>query len=253
MRCEVLDLGVLEYDIAWKMQEAYARQIADGDRPPTLLLLEHPHIYTFGRKGHAENLLWGQEQLKSRGVDVRWVDRGGDVTYHGPGQLVGYPLIPLGRPTQARGSNARDSGARLRIPDVDYVGYLRKLERAIITALARFGIPSGQIPGLTGVWVQADVYSRCPRCRPEDRRKPAKIAAIGVKVDVQGISRHGFALNVSPDMSYWDGIIACGLADSAIVSMADLLQDVPDIGSVKRQVAAAFGEIFAYEVQLSPA
>jgi len=130
---------------------------------------------------------------------------------------------------------------------------LRKLERAIITALARFGIPSGQIPGLTGVWVQADVYSMCPRCRAEDRRKPAKIAAIGVKVDVQGISRHGFALNVSPDMSYWDGIIACGLADSAIVSMADLLQDVPDIGSVKRQVAAAFGEIFAYEVQLSPA
>src|SRR5512146_2498831 len=96
MILEVLDLGLMEYETAWKLQDDYAREIAEGKRAPTLLLLEHPHVYTFGRKGHAENLLWNEEQLKQKGIDVHWVDRGGDVTYHGPGQLVGYPLIPLG-------------------------------------------------------------------------------------------------------------------------------------------------------------
>src|SRR5512141_591946 len=91
----VEDLGTIEYETAWKLQNAYAVEIASGSRSPTLLLLEHPHVYTFGRKGHAENLLWGEEQLKQKGIDVHWVDRGGDVTYHGPGQLVGYPLLPL--------------------------------------------------------------------------------------------------------------------------------------------------------------
>src|SRR5512143_231168 len=98
MQGEVVDLGLIEYEQAWKLQADYAAEIAAGQRPPTLLLLEHPHVYTFGRKGHAENLLFEQAELKERGIAVHWVDRGGDVTYHGPGQLVGYPLIPLGRP-----------------------------------------------------------------------------------------------------------------------------------------------------------
>src|SRR5512140_3991928 len=98
MQGEVLDLGLIEYEQAWRLQEQYAAEIAEGQRAPTLLLLEHPHVYTFGRKGHAENLLMGQPELKERGIAVHWVDRGGDVTYHGPGQLVGYPLLPLGRP-----------------------------------------------------------------------------------------------------------------------------------------------------------
>jgi lipoyl(octanoyl) transferase len=98
MYCEVCDLGLIEYQKAWKLQGDYAAEIAAGRRAPTLLLLEHPHVYTFGRKGHAENLLWNDQQLKERGVTVHWVDRGGDATYHGPGQLVGYPLIPLGSP-----------------------------------------------------------------------------------------------------------------------------------------------------------
>jgi lipoate-protein ligase B len=135
----------------------------------------------------------------------------------------------------------------MRIPDADYVGYLRKLERALIAALAHFGVAAGQIHGLTGVWIQADVYSRCPRCRPEDRHKPAKLAAIGVKVDARGISRHGFALNVQPDMSFWDGIIACGLADYPVVSLADLLFSLPEMQQVKREVAAAFGDVFNCE------
>ncbi len=252
MHCDLLDLGLIDYEAAWRLQEQFAGEIAGGRRPPTLLLLEHPHVYTFGRRGHAENLLWGQEQLKARGISVLWVDRGGDVTYHGPGQLVGYPLIPLGKPQTIKlepGQYDPQAGSEsTRIPQVDYVAYLRKLEQSLIVALARLGLVAGQQPGLTGVWVQADAFSRCRRCRPEDRHKPAKIAAIGVKVDSRGISRHGFALNVGPDMSYWDGIIACGLADYPVVSLADLMDPVPDMSRVKREVARSFAETFGFEM-----
>lgn len=236
MNLQVLDLGLIDYERAWKMQDEYAAQIAAGARPPTLLLLEHPHTFTFGRRGNAENLLWPPEELQRRGVGVHWVDRGGDVTYHGPGQLVGYPLLPL--------SPISPSPNSPRIPDADYIGYIRNLEKSLILALARLGLAAGQVPGLTGVWVQADVYSRCARCRPEDRSKPAKVAAIGVKVDARGVSRHGFALNVHPDMEYFDGIIACGLADHPVVALADLLDPVPPMERVKAEVISAFRDVF---------
>lgn len=258
MQLEILDLGLIEYETAWKLQDQYAAEIAAGNRAPTLLLLEHPHVYTFGRRGKQENLLWGAEQLKEKGIAIHWVDRGGDVTYHGPGQLVGYPLIPL-RPVRSSQESDDQSLAstqasestlntmrpdRSRIPDADYVGYVRKLEKTIIGALARLGLVAGQRSGLTGVWVQGDVHSRCPRCKPEDRKKPAKIAAIGVKVDARGVSRHGFALNVNPDMEYWDGIIACGLQNEPIVSLADLFTELPSMECVKREVINSFQEIF---------
>jgi len=251
MNLEILDLGIIEYEQAWKLQDEYAREIAEGKRPPTLLLLEHPHVYTFGRRGKQENLLWGESQLKEKGIAIHWVDRGGDVTYHGPGQLVGYPLIPLGgiRSLQTSELQSQETLHSSRIPQADYVGYVRKLEEAIIVALARLGLAAGQRPGLTGVWIQADVHSRCPRCKPEDRRKPAKIAAIGVKVDARGISRHGFALNVNPDMDYWDGIIACGLQDEPIVSLADLFTEPPSMGRVKQEVITAFAEEFGFPVK----
>jgi lipoate-protein ligase B len=238
MQYEVLDLGLIEYEQAWKLQDQYAAEIAEGKRPPTLLLLEHPHVYTFGRRGKQENLLWGESQLKEKGIAIHWVDRGGDVTYHGPGQLVGYPLIPLLplRPDRS------DEG--IRIPQADYVGYIRNLEKTLIVALAWLGLAAGQRSGLTGVWIQADAHSRCPRCKPEDRKKPAKIAAIGVKVDARGVSRHGFALNVNPDMEYWDGIIACGLQDEPVVSLADLFEHPPSMEQVKREVITSFSEVF---------
>ena len=113
----------------------------------------------------------------------------------------------------------------------------------LIVLLMQYGIASGQIKGKTGVWVQADVHSKCPRCKPEDKQKPAKIAAIGVKVDAKGISRHGFALNVNPDMEYWDGIIACGLSEP-VVSLADLLSPVPSMEDVKERIKSAFREVF---------
>jgi lipoyl(octanoyl) transferase len=229
MHLDIQDLSLIEYERAWKLQDEYAAEIAAGTRPPTLLLLEHPHTFTFGRKGHAENLLWPPEELSRRGVAIHWVDRGGDVTYHGPGQLVGYPLLPL-PPLPAEGPGVR----------ADYVGYVRRLEKTLIAALARLGLVTGQRSGLTGVWVQADVHSRCPRCRPEDRAKPAKLAAIGVKVDARGVTRHGFALNVNPDMEYWDGIVACGLSEYPVASLADLLSPVPSMERVKAEVIAAF-------------
>jgi lipoyl(octanoyl) transferase len=253
MNYEVLDLGLMEYERAWKLQDEYAREIAEGQRAPTLLLLEHPHVYTFGRRGKQENLLWGESQLKEKGIAIHWVDRGGDVTYHGPGQLVGYPLLPLGaphpQPLLAAGFAVSQGGSGVRIPDADYVGYVRKLEKTLIVALARLGLAAGQRSGLTGVWIQADVHSRCPRCKPEDRKKPAKIAAIGVKVDARGVSRHGFALNVNPDMEYWEGIIACGLQNEPIVSLADLFPDPPSMERVKREVSAAFSEVFGIEIK----
>jgi lipoate-protein ligase B len=246
MNLEVLDLGLIEYETAWKLQEQYAREIAERKRSSTLLLLEHPHVYTFGRRGKQENLLWSESQLKEKGIAIHWVDRGGDVTYHGPGQLVGYPLIPLTPLPSEQGTGDKEQG---RIPQADYVGYVRKLEETLIVALARLGLVAGQRSGLTGVWIQADVHSRCPRCKPEDRKKPAKIAAIGIKVDARGISRHGFALNVNPDMEYWDGIIGCGLQDEPIVSLADLFPEPPGMERVKQEIVAAFGEVFGYEVK----
>jgi lipoate-protein ligase B len=161
-------------------------------------------------------------------VAVHWVDRGGDITYHGPGQLVGYPLIKLN--------------------EMDHVGYVRKLEKMLISALAKLGLVSGQISGKSGVWVQADVASKCPRCKLEDRKKPAKIAAIGVKVDANGVTRHGFALNVDPDMSYFDGIIPCGIADYPVVSLADLFPKAPQMEMVKHEVVRAFGETFGFDL-----
>ena len=258
MKFIVEDLGLIEYETAWKLQDQYAAEIAEGKRPPTLLLLEHPHVYTFGRRGKQENLLWGESKLKEMGIETHWVDRGGDVTYHGPGQLVGYPLFPL-KPVRSSdvtdiqnlmSTQTTDSADgtmrpdRSHIPQADYVGFVRKLEKTLISTLAHLGLVSGQRQGLTGVWVQADVHSRCPRCTPEDRKKPAKIAAIGVKVDARGVSRHGFALNVNPDMEYWNGIIACGLQDEPIVSLSDLFPDPPPMERVKAEVVKAFGDVF---------
>ncbi|OGO25946.1 MAG: lipoyl(octanoyl) transferase [Chloroflexi bacterium RBG_16_54_11] len=226
--CHVRSMGMVPYQQAWDLQAQLADQIASGEIPPTLLLLEHPHTITFGRRGKVSNLLWSDEELRQRGVQVYWVDRGGDVTYHGPGQLVGYPLLPL-NPLHPASVNDTASD---RIPQADYTGYLRKLEQVLIDALQQFSIPAERIKNLTGVWV-----------------KGSKIAAIGVKVDVRGISRHGFALNVSPDMSYWDGIIGCGLSGYSTTSMAALLPSPPAMDEVAWAIITAFEGVFKVRCQ----
>lgn len=238
MICEVRRLGLVPYAEAWQVQKDLAARRAADQIPDTLLLLEHPHTYTLGRSGHLENLLLNETQLAERGVTVEWVDRGGDITYHGPGQLVGYPILRLGHPVSAEG----------RIPQADYVGYVRRIEETLIRALMHFGLVTGQVPGLTGVWIQPDVASRCPHCPPAARQAPSKIAAIGVKVDARGISQHGFALNVNPDMSYWEGIVGCGLRDHAAISMADLLGEASSMDSVMDEVVKQFGKVFEREM-----
>lgn len=231
--CEVRYLGLVAYDQAWSVQNQLATEIARAQRPATLLLLEHPHTFTFGRRGQASNLLWDAAELARRGTEVRWVNRGGDVTYHGPGQLVGYPLFPLGK--------LDPSG---RLPQQDYVGFLRKIEDALIRACAHFGLATGQVPGLTGVWIQPDIASRCVHCPPAARRKPSKLASIGVKVDVNGVSRHGFALNVEPDMSYWEGIVPCGLSEYPMISLAQLIDPAPSMEAAIQAVIEGVGKAF---------
>jgi len=228
--CQVRCLGLVPYQQTWDLQTQLAAQVASGELPATLLLLEHPHTYTFGRSGHAANLLWNEAQLQERGIQVFWVDRGGDVTYHGPGQLVGYPLIPLNNQDLVSHPGT-DSAA---LPRADYVGYVRKLEQVLINALHSFGVNAQTIKNRTGVWVNG-----------------AKIAAIGVKVDAHGVTRHGFALNVSPDMSYWDGIIGCGLQGYSVTSLAALGTHCPSMQQIIQAVIEAFGEAFELECEVN--
>lgn len=234
--CHVYDLGRINYLKSWDIQEKLAELIAAGKHPPSLLLLEHPHTFTFGRRGKAKNLLWDEHELKKRGIEVYWVDRGGDITYHGPGQLVGYPLLQLGTIKPQRNENS------LYDKQLDVVSYLRKLELTIITALARLGIEGFQIEGITGVWVNH------PSLDAVADKSPRKIASIGVKIDALGLTHHGFALNVNPDMTYWQGIIPCGLDGYTTSSMAELLANVPDMDLVSQTIIAAFGKVFKYKM-----
>ena len=229
-------LGRMAYLQAWELQNKLAEEIASGERPPTLLLLEHPHTYTFGRRGQIENLLWDETELERRGVSLHWVDRGGDVTYHGPGQLVGYPLLPLA----IQGLRIGEKSSR--IPHADYIGYLRQLEEVIIRSLAVFGVSAGRIEGLTGVWVQPEAGNRF------ENSPAAKIAAIGVKVDARGMTRHGFALNIDSDPEYWQGIIACGIVDHSVINLSDLSDPPPAMDQVMDAVVEHFGVVFQYEM-----
>jgi len=221
--CRVRHLGLIPYQQAWDYQNEIAEQVAAGQRTDTLLLLEHPHTYTIGRRGRSENLLWSQKTLAERGVTVHWVDRGGDITYHGPGQIVGYPILQL----------APIGWNNDRIPQADFVGYIRKLEDVLIGTLAKFRLEGLRIKGKTGVWVK-DL---------QDNRL-MKIASIGVKVDSRGVSRHGFALNINPDMEYWQGINPCGFSQVRMTSMSDWFDQPVDIIRVSEVIVKCFSEVF---------
>ena len=225
---EVIWLGQVEYQATWDLQNRLAAEIAGGTQAPILLLLEHPHTFTIGRRGGQEHLVWDEQQRAQAGVELVEVDRGGDITYHGPGQLVGYPLLRLAVPGW--------QGERL--PQADFVGYIRRLEEVLIHTLAKFAIQAERRAGLTGVWVPADSTSS----------QPGKIASIGVKVDARGISRHGFALNVAPQMEYWQGIVACGLDGVRMAAMADLVTPTPPMKQVVQQAALSFGKVFGVDL-----
>ena len=205
-KLDVQRLGTVPYGDAWVLQTALHERRCRGDIGDTLLLLEHPHVYTIGRRGSATDVLWDAETLRSRGVDVVETDRGGQVTYHGPGQLVGYPIVDLG-------------------PRNDLVGHVRKLEDVLIGTLGHFGLKAARDEGNTGVWVAG-----------------AKIAAIGVRV-TRGVTKHGFALNVAPDLRYFAGIVPCGIFDKGVTSMAHEMDEAPSIDRVADVVAAACAEV----------
>jgi lipoyl(octanoyl) transferase len=209
-KCCVRELGRMDYGLAMELQQQISADRKQGLVPDHLLLLEHPHVITLGRNGHMENLLASDEILSRAGIAFYLTDRGGDVTYHGPGQLVGYPILDL-RDWQ------RDVGA-----------YVRAVEQAIIDTLADYGIAAGRIPKLTGVWVQE-----------------RKIAAIGVHLS-RWVTSHGFALNVATDLSYFRHIIPCGLT-RPVTSMAALGVRT-SWNEVGRRLAAHFGRIFDCEM-----
>lgn len=221
MICEVIQLGRVPYQQALDFQNRLVQERAQG-ATDHLLLLEHPHTYTLGAAGDESNLLLTLEQCRELGIEVFRTDRGGDITYHGPGQIVGYPIIALPR--------LEKEGLR-----ADFIGYIRSLETVIIHVLADYGILGKPIPGLTGVWV-------------DTAQGEAKICAIGVKINVRAVTKHGFALNVNTDLRYFDGIIPCGITDKSVTSLAQLLGTRLDEDEVKEHLMYHFGEVFGYEM-----
>ncbi|NLF64076.1 MAG: lipoyl(octanoyl) transferase LipB [Chloroflexi bacterium] len=222
-------LGCIPYDEAWALQQRLAVARADGRSPDRLLLLEHPPVYTLGRSAHAENLLLDDEALAAEGIAVRHVDRGGDITYHGPGQLVGYPILDLRAIAAAQGRSYPDLHA-----------YLRALEETLIVVLAGLGIAARRYPDYTGVWV-------------DERGEPEKIAAIGVKVSSRGITSHGFALNVAPNLAHFAGIIPCGIAEHGVTSIAALRGEAPALPDLVPIVSEAFAQQFNRRTLFVPA
>ena len=207
-------LGLIPYGEALELQKRLVAQRRAGDIPDTLLLLEHPHVITLGTSSHRENILVDDDQARLLGIDVFDTGRGGDVTYHGPGQLVGYPILDL-KPDRC-----------------DLHRYVRDLEEVLIRALATFGITAGRKDGLTGAWVGDE-----------------KIAAIGVRVSSGWITSHGFALNVSTDLSFFGSIVPCGITQFGVTSIARQIAEPPSMEQVGAAVSEAFMQVF--EVQAS--
>ncbi len=208
-------LGPVGYADALEFQRALHSRVADGEMDGALLLLEHPHVYTLGRRGTLDDVLAPTDRLASLGVEVHHVDRGGEVTYHGPGQLVGYPIVSL---------------RRLSLRPLEYV---RSLERLLIDTLSGYGVAAEAEGHPTGVWTGG-----------------AKIAAIGVRVS-RGVTTHGFALNVSPDLGYFEHIVPCGMRDCRVTSMATEGASA-DMDEVASGVAGHFERVFGVRLEPMP-
>ena len=215
--CEVRKLGVVPYEDAWRLQRDFAVRRAAGDIPDTILLLEHPPVYTTGKRNAESNLRLPSEML---GASLIVSDRGGDITFHGPGQLIAYPIIDL------------------RAAGLGVVTYVRNLEEVIVRTLRGYGIESGLECGLTGAWVGND-----------------KIAAIGVRVSRPGgasgawVTTHGLALNVDVDLGWFERIVPCGIVGRGVTSMRQLLGRAPSLQEVAYRLAAHFGEVFEREMR----
>ena len=218
--CWVVDLGLVAYDEAFALQRRIVAARKADAVPDILLLCEHPHVITLGRSGKRENLLGSEKLLEQMGVTFCDSDRGGDITYHGPGQLVGYPILNL-------------AGIRK-----DVVWYVRRLEEVMIRATADFGLVARSVDGKTGVWVETAGSGA------------EKLAAIGVHIS-RWVTSHGFAYNVATHLHYFDLIVPCGIRDCRATSLEKLLGQAPDFAAASRKIAEHFGEVFGLEMRRS--
>ena len=223
------DLGLMDYKEAWDYQTELFEDIVNTKienrklnketiTPNYLLFCEHPHVFTLGKSGSEENLLLNEAMLKMRNAKYYKINRGGDITYHGPGQLVGYPIFDL------------DNFF------TDIHKYMRYLEETVILTLSEYGIESGRVEGLTGVWLDGD--------KPSAR----KICAMGVKSS-RWVTMHGLALNVNADLSYFNNIVPCGISDKAVTSMDVELGKKIAMDEVKKKLKVNFANIFDYDYE----
>lgn len=224
------DLGTIDYKEAWDYQESLfkevvAKKLANRNLPETegtftgnyLIFCEHPHVFTLGKSGDEKNLLLNEQQLQQRQVAYYKINRGGDITYHGPGQLVAYPIF------------------NLDYFFTDIHKYMRSLEEAVILTLADYGIKGERYKGLTGVWLDASHPA-----------KARKICAMGVRTS-HWVTMHGLALNVKPDLQYFSLIIPCGISDKAVTSMAKELGSEPDMNGVSQRLKKYIAQVFELE------
>lgn len=222
-----IDLGLIDYKKAWDFQEDVFKKAIDlkikhreglTEELPEhkLFFCEHPHVYTLGKSGSEQNLLIGEAMLKQKGATYYKINRGGDITYHGPGQLVAYPILDLDQFF------------------TDIHKYMRFLEESVILTLAEFGIEAGRVEGLTGVWIDGG--------QPNER----KICAMGVKSS-RWVTMHGLALNVNPDLSYFNNIIPCGITDKAVTSMEKELGKKVDFSEVSNILKEKIALVFDFE------
>ena len=212
----VVNLGITSYGPTWDLQRRLFDLRVAGKIPDVLLLNEHKHVYTLGKTSDDDHLLANDAELRAKGADVFHIDRGGDVTYHGPGQLVGYPILDLNEHYN------------------DVHRYLRDLEEVIVRSLSDYGITARRDNDYTGVWVGNE-----------------KIAAIGVKVS-RWVTMHGFALNVNTDLSYFDRIVPCGIFHRGVTSMQRILGADISIAGVSQSIVFHFGEVFGVEPIIYP-
>ncbi len=227
------DLGRVAYQPAWDFQESLLRENLDlkaatNEMPPAerptfhnLLFCEHPHVYTLGKSGKPEHLLANNERLAQLEATFCKTNRGGDITYHGPGQIVGYPVLDLEKFS------------------TDLGWYMRQLEEVIIQTIAAYGITGDRLPGATGVWIDAD-----------NPQKARKICAMGVRCS-RWVTLHGWALNVNTNLAYFDAIVPCGIVDKGVTSMARELGHELDIEAVKIQLQKAFETVFGCALSIA--
>jgi lipoyl(octanoyl) transferase len=216
----VVDLGRLDYAAALALQQQVSAQRQQESIGDVLLLVEHPAVLTLGRNAHREHVVAGDDLLARRGISLFETNRGGDVTYHGPGQLVGYPILHL----------------RSFTPSLGIVEYLRRLEEVLMRACADYAILTQRAPGRAGVWTV-----------PGGDVPEKKIAALGVHV-ARGVTTHGFALNVTTDLRDFELIVPCGIRDRAVTSIEAEVDSAPSLGQVANSVSRHFGRVFGRQM-----